>query len=187
MKTKRTTIFLIICALLCAALLFSVVSLISAKSEVKELEAEILALAEEKQQLVLLNQLLQTQMSGQTGGSPDGDFYCALSIDDWSQKNGTLTVDAFAEAFLPVGSTATGRIELWRGSAVIASQPVALTASEVDGAFEAEASLSFNIPALEAEEELELWLIVESPDINTLFTCGAGWYAENGQLMIIAG
>ena len=187
MKIKRAirpTFFLTVCALFSVALLVSVIFLISAKTEVKELEADVLALAEENQQLSVLNQALQAQLNAQLG-VVEGDYYCALSIDDWAQKNGTLTVDAFAQAFLPAGAEPTGKIELWRGSAVIAAQPIALSAA--DGAFEAEASLSFNIPALEADEELELWLIVEAPGVNSLFTCGAGWYAENGQLMIIAG
>ena len=188
MKHKRAirpAFFLTVCALFSVALLVSVLFLVDAKADVKELEADVVALAEENQQLTLLNQALQTQLNSYVVGTPDSDLYCVLNVDDWSQKNGNLTVDAFAQAFLPAGTVPTARIELWRGSDVIATEPVTLSA--VDGAFEAEASLSFKIPAIEAEEELELWLIVESDSFNTLFTCGAGWYAENGQLMIIAG
>lgn len=187
MKTKTSTFFLIICALLSAALLLSVISLISAKSEVKELEAEIFELAEENQQLTLLNQALQTQLNGQSTASPDGEFFCALSVDDWSQKNGTLTVDAFAQAYLPADAESSAQIELWLGSAVIATQPITLDAGGEDGLFETEISLSFQVPEIGADEELQLWLIVESTGCNTLFTCGAGWYLEDGQLMIIAG
>jgi len=187
MKTKKTTIFLIVCVLLSAALLLSVISLVNTKSDVKELEAEVLELAEANQQLSLLNQALQAQLSGEIVGSSEGEFYCALSVDDWSQKKSVLTVDAFAQAFLPADAQPTGRIELWRGSTVVDNQPLTLTANAVDGSFEAEVSLTFDIPALEPGEEMELWLIVETPGHNTLFTCGAGWYSEAGQLMIIAG
>lgn len=187
MKTKRTTFFLIVCAVLAAALLLSVIFLISAKSDVKELKAEVLALTEENQQLASLNQALQTQLNNQISGSVDSELYCVLSVDDWSQKNDTLTIEAFSQAFLPFDAQPTARIELWHGSDVIATQPVTLAVGEVDGSFEGASSLSFQIPALEADEELELWLIVESADYDTLFTCGAGWYSEGGQLMIIAG
>ena len=187
MKTKRTTFFLIVCALLCAALLFTLVSFISVKSEVKELEAEVMTLLEENQQLTLLNQALQTQLKGTTGASPDGEFYCELIVDDWSQDNGNLNVQAFAQAALPIGAAPNARIELWRGSTVIETKPITLSDAEADGIFETEASLSFHIPAIETAEELELWLIVDADGLSSLFTCGAGWYLEGDQLMIIAG
>lgn len=186
MKTKKATPYLIICVLLSAALLLSVVFLISAKSDVKELEAEILALTEENQQLSLLNQALHTQLNDRVG-VVDGEHFCELSVDDWSQENGALNVSIWAQASLPAGVQPNARIEMWRGSDVIANQPITLAAGEIDGIFEAVSTLSFQIPAIEPSEELELWLIVEAPGCNTLFTCGAGWYQEDGQLMIIAG
>lgn len=186
MRIKKSKFFQIICALLSAALLLAVIGFISARSEVKELEAEVLALTEENQQLSVLNQALQTQLNIQNN-SLDGEYYCELIVDDWSQKNGTLTVEAFAQASLPAGSTPSARIELWRGSTVMESIPVTLNAGQTVGIFEAESSLSFHIPAIEAEEELELWLIVECGELNDLFTCGAGWYLEGNELMIIAG
>ena len=190
MKTKRAirpTFFLLVCALFSVALLVSMIFLFSAKAEVKELEADVLELAEENQQLTLLNQALQTQLGSMSAGNADSAYYCELRVDNWSQKNGTLTVDAFAQASLPAGIAATGRIELWRGNAVISAEPITLGAGETAGFLDATASLSFHIPALEADEELELWLIVEPEGLNTLFTCGAGWYSEGGQLMLIAG
>ena len=186
MRVKKSTFFQIICALLSAALLLSVIGFISAKSEVKELEEEVLALLEEKQQLSALNQTLQNQLNIQNS-SLDGDFYCELVVNNWSQENGDLIIDASAQASLPVGTAPSGRIELWRGSAVIESVPVTLNAGQTDGIFEADVSLTFDIPAIESDEELELWLIVESGEINDLFTCGAGWYLEGNELMIIAG
>ena len=186
MRVKKSTFFQIICALLSAALLLSVIGFISAKSEVKELEEEVLALLEEKQQLSALNQTLQNQLNVQYN-SLEGDYYCELVVNNWSQKNGNLIIDASAQAALPVGTAPSGRIELWRGSTVIESVPVTLNAGQTEGMFEADASLTFDIPAIEAEEELELWLIVESGEINDLFTCGAGWYLEGNELMIIAG
>jgi len=183
MKTKKISIHLIVCAVLAVALLLSVIGFFSARADVKELEAEVLILAEENQQLKLLNQALQSQFNMQD----DTEIYCELSVGDWSEKDGTLTGTAYAQAFLPIGAQSTARIELWHGPDVVGSEPVALDPDAVGGFCEAEASFSFKIPTLQADEDLQLWLVIDSDSFNTISSCGAGWYEENGQLLVIAG
>ena len=89
--------------------------------------------------------------------------------------------------FLTAPAAFSARLELWKGDAVYSSQPVTLNATEADTVFEANLSTSFRIPELSSGEELQLWLMVEPEGSEALFACAAGWYLENGELMIITG
>ena len=182
MKTKTNKLYLIVCAVLALALLLSLIGFISARSNVKELKADVLALTEENQQLKLINQTLQNQL----GGIEEGEAYCELVVSDWSEKNGKLTVSTSSQVFLPSGANASARLELWHGPNVIGTETLTLTLGAT-GSYDADVSATFNIPALQADEELQLWLVVESDITNTFSSCGAGWYLEGNQLMIIAG
>ena len=182
MKTKTNKILLIVCAALTAALLLSVIGFFAAKSDVKELEADVLALTEENQQLKLLNQTLQTQM----GVLEENETYCELSVTDWATSGNDLTVSVHAYASLPIGAQVNARLELWHGPDVVGTSPVTLTPGAI-GAHEADVSASFKIPTLQADEELQLWLVIDSDSFNTISFCGAGWYMEGDQLMVIAG
>ena len=54
--------------------------------------------------------------------------------------------------------------------------------------FEADLTdVSFQIPELSAEDTLELWLEATLSDGSITDTCGAGWFMENGRLMLVAG
>ena len=59
MKNKTSVILLIVCVVLCAALLVSVFSLRAAKADMKELEIQLTVLAKENDQLSNLNQALR--------------------------------------------------------------------------------------------------------------------------------
>ena len=194
MKLKTPTLFLIICLILATALLLSVISLVSAKSDVAALEEQIRTLEDQNHQLTALNQTLQAQIDAQSNmiqtvvdPVDTEDFYCTLVVDTWEVKDSTLTVHTFAQAVLAESVKSNAQIELWRGETVLASQPIALDLGEADGVFEADASVSFELPEIEADEELQLWLMVEPAGSDALFACGAGWYLEDGQLMIITG
>lgn len=182
MKIKTNKLYLIICAVLAAALLLSIIGFFVARSDAKELEEEVAALLDENQQLKLLNQALEAQV----GVWENNETYCELSVGEWSEKNGSLNVSAYAQAFLPAGAQVNARLELWHGPDVIGSEPVTLAPGE-GGAYEAEVSASFKVPSLKEDEELQLWLVIDSDSFNTISFCGAGWYEENGQLLVIAG
>ncbi len=182
MKIKTNKLYPIVCAVLAAALLLSVIGFFTARSNAKELEEEVAALLDENQQLKLLNQALEAQV----GIWENNETYCELSVGEWSEQNGTLNVYAYAQAFLPAGAQTNARMELWHGPDVIGSEPVTLMPGE-GGAYEAEVSATFKVPTLQADEELQLWLVIDSDSFNTISSCGAGWYEEDGQLMVIAG
>lgn len=191
MKSKTNTILMIVCVILCAALLVSVFALRSAKADVKELQVQLLELTEENDQLSNLNQGLRLQLdnlflSGSANTYYEED-YCALLVDDWSVTEGVLSFDAFAQLFLTAPVDFTARLELWRGDTVFDAQQVTLKETEASTVFEANLSASFDIPEIKDGEELQLWLMVEPEGGEALFACAAGWYLENGDLMIITG
>ena len=44
-----------------------------------------------------------------------------------------------------------------------------------------------DFPEIGADEELQLWLVVQSENAGLLDSCGGGWYFENGEWMLITG
>ena len=195
MKKNGLLFSLIACVLLAAALLLSVTALIAAKSEAKAASEQVQALTGQIQTLEEQNQALRLQLSYQnatwfpTEELPAyGEAYdCTLMVDGWEKEGGTLKVSVFAQAFLEEDVPFTARLELRRGDAVLESQPVTLDTGEAAGSFEAEVTVSFSMPEIGADEELQLWLAVQSAGSDPLFACGAGWYLEDGQLMLITG
>ena len=192
MKKKRNLPLLIINLLLLAALAVSLFFLHAVKADLKVLQVQLLELTEENAQLSNLNYALQLQLDNQflqdSGASSYvEEDYCALMIAQWSAQDGVLTFDAQAEVFLTAPAEITARLELWRGDAVYASQPITLTKADSDTAYQTALTASFQLPQIAEGEELQLWLMVETDTGNTLFACAAGWYLEDGQLAMITG
>lgn len=195
MKKNTLTITLILCAVLAAALLLTGISLVKAKAEVKDAQAQIQSLTAQVQALEQRNQSLQARPATATSPvqteitpiNPE-DFYCTLVIDNWTVQNGILAVDAFAQAYLDENIKFSAQIELWRGDTVLETQEVLLDIGEAEGMFEADiVGAAFTLPEITAGEELQLWLMVKPSGNDALFCCGAGWYLEDGQLLLITG
>ena len=191
MKKKRIMTYRILCCLLAVALLVSILALRAAKKETALLQAEYLTLSEKNQQLSNLNEALRLQLdqmflSGSSGYYVEED-YCSLLVDEWSVENGVLSFDAIAQVFLTTPVELTAKLELWRGDTVSSAQPIELRATEASTVLETELSASFQIPDINAGEELQLWLTVEPSGGDMLFACAASWHLENGELVIITG
>jgi len=173
---------------LAVALLVSLFFLFSARREVKELEEALLTVTEEKEAMDNLNQALRMQLDSYfVGGAYVEEDYCSLLIDNWSESKDTLKVDALAQAFFSVPTEFTAKLELWHGDVVISSKAVALNPTEADTIFEAEVSADFEIPALGAGEELQLYLTIEPAGGTSFSAYAAGWQLEDGNLVIITG
>ena len=177
MKKNTPTIYLIACVILAAALLVSVIALVSAQSQVKELKAQVQSLQGQ----------LSVDQSYVVPARPE-DYYCNLVVDTWSVASDTLTVDAYAQAALSVNVAATAQLELRLGDTVLQTIALELEAGEAAGMHEADiTNAAFAIPSLGADDELQLWLTVCPENGEPFSTCGAGWYPEDGQLMLITG
>lgn len=191
MKKASPNILLILCIVLAAALLLSVGALISAKAEAKAATEQLQILSDRLQTLETENATLRLQQgfldSVWTPVEGESDYHCTLMVESWSVENTTLSVSTFAQAVLAPDAVCSAQLELRLGNTVIASQPIDLNAGEAEGIFEADTAVSFSIPEISADEELQLWLIVESAGSDTLYACGAGWYQEDGHLLLITG
>ena len=175
MKTKKMPILLIVCIILAAALVLSVVALASAKSQLKALEEENRTLTEQIR-------TLHASQSWQVD-----DFYCSLVIADWAVENNALSALTFSQAVLPDSAVSDARIELRRGETVVTSQAITLDESGTPNLYEVDSTLEFEFPAIGADEELQLWLVVESEAAGLLENCAGGWYLENNEWMLITG
>ncbi len=190
MKKKGYLIIAAIGVILAVAMLLSVGALIAARSEITALTEQVRMLEEENRALrlqVSYENALWVPIQTEPEAADEDAFYCTLVVDSWEIEDDVLTVHTFAQAALAEGTKFTTRIELWHGDAVVESRPVTLDIGEADGIFEADVSLSFPVPQIDANEELQLWLTVKPAGGTELFACGAGWYLENGQLLLITG
>lgn len=186
MSKKGYWIIIVISVILAVAVLLSAGALIAARNEIAELSTQMQVLQEE-------NQALRLQISYENAfwtpiqTEADREYYCTLVVDRWGIEDDNLTVHTFAQAALEESIKFTARLELRNGNTIVSSQPITLDIGEADGIFEADVSATFQIPEISENEELQLWLAVEPAGGTELFACGAGWYLENGQLLLISG
>lgn len=187
MKEKR---YPALCIFLAAALALTVGLLISAKAETAAVVEQLQILSGRLQTLEVENTALRLQQSLQEiQWTPidAGDYHCTLLVESWAEAKGSLTVNASAQATLAPDATRSARLELRLGNEVLSEEPIALLPGEAAGIFEADVSTSFRLPAIAVGEEVQLWLIVESDCCDDLSSCGAGWYMENGEWLLITG
>ena len=182
MKTKKSAVLVIVCVLLAAVLALSVFALFSAKNQITALEMENEALVEE-------NHALKAQLENMSAAHtwmPE-EAYCSLVVADWSVNGGVLNATAFAQAVVADSAVSDARSELRRGETVLDTQSITFGSGDALGIFEVDASVSFDFPSIGADEELQLWLVVQSESTGQLDSCGGGWYFENGEWMLITG
>lgn len=178
MKKNSLIVSLLLCAVLAAALLISVIFLTRAHSEIDALTAQVEALQTQLQ--------AQPQANQPQDVSPDEEGYFTFIADTWDIVSNQLTVAGYAYAVLPAGTDHPATLELRLGSDVVSSQSVVLTQGEAEGVFEADLEASFPLPTLGADDMLQLWLVVDTGS-GTRSACGAEWYMEGTELMLIAG
>ena len=177
MKKKTLTLTLIICAVLAVALV-CIIALTSANKDVPAPEVGDVSVQTQPENLPE-----QDSAAVLDSNLPD----CALILNDWKAQDNVLTIDAFAQAFLPGADQFDARIDFWKNDTVLESKPITLNPGEGTDSYEVEVAADFEIPELGADEELQVWLIVELGETDVVSSCGASWYAEDGQLMLITG
>ncbi len=183
MKKKIVRFYQILCLALAAALLLMTVAFISVKSEVTTLEEEVQTLNSHIQALEM-----QLNVQDFLATEEDNVDYATLSIESWSAEGEKLTVSGYVFVGLFSDSILGAQLELRSGEILVQSIPLALELGEAENVYEAAiADTSFRIPKLNAEEELQLWLVVTPTSSAPLSAYGAGWYVEDGSLMLIAG
>lgn len=122
--------------------------------------------------------------------------YCSLFLGDWSEKDGVLTIGyGYAQAQLPrlaESGTNVGfrgaRLVLQLNGMEIDSQNLTLPAGETDGSYEeALYDLSFSIPQLGNDDQLELVLEATLTTDAVISTIGGSWFLSDGVLNMVVG
>jgi len=122
--------------------------------------------------------------------------YCHLVMEDFRYEEDTLTaLGCYAQLQLPLLSSAAqapeysrAQLVLCRNGEALSSQTVVLTPGEGSGCFETTVdSMEFAVPALEEGDLLELQLEAVLSDGTTVAASGAGWFRENGELILAVG
>lgn len=122
--------------------------------------------------------------------------YCNLYVSDFKTENGLFTVTAgFAHVQLPQLSVSGTTIGFSKAELVfqlngndIETQPVDLPVGEGVGSHEASLSaISFKMPQMEDDYQLDLNLNVTLTNGETLTANGGSWFFSNGELRMSAG
>lgn len=122
--------------------------------------------------------------------------YCSLFLGDWSAQDGKLTIGyGYAQAQLPrlaESGTNVGfrgaRLVLKLNGMEIDSQNLSLTEGEGEGSYEeALYDLSFPIPQLGDDDQLDLMLEVTLTTDGVISTNGGSWFLSDGTLNLVVG
>lgn len=122
--------------------------------------------------------------------------YCNLMVEDAAVESDTLTLTGgYAQVQLPRISASGQDVTCTDAALVLefAGEEVgrqALTLVEGEGlrSYEADvASVSFTIPEMEDDQQLDLWLEVTLSDGSTMTTPGGSWYYNAGELFLVVG
>lgn len=121
--------------------------------------------------------------------------YCAMMVEDSAVENGKLNVTAgYAQVQLPVIGRTGGKVEAVGAELVlkvdggeISRQPLPLSAVTESELIAEIVGLSFDIPEMEDDQQLELWMEVTLSDGQILFTAGGCWFYNGGELFLVVG
>lgn len=122
--------------------------------------------------------------------------YCSLFVNDWNYADGKLTLsNAFAQAQMPMVSGGGDHITPTSASLVflhngqeLERKEITLEAGEGEGSYElALPTVSFSVPTLEEDHQLDVQLVVSLSDGSPLTFNGCSWYVSDGQLNPVMG
>lgn len=122
--------------------------------------------------------------------------YGNIIVDNWSGDEDTLQLDSgFVQVQLPRLSNGEAQAELQQASLVfqlngqeIQRRKLDLPAGEGDGSYElAFQNISFDMPEMESDYQLDLWLVVELTDGQSFTSSGGSWYHSADGLMMVVG
>lgn len=122
--------------------------------------------------------------------------YGNIIVDGWSGDDNTLTLDSgFIQVQLPRitanGSTADLKevnLVFQLNGEEIQRRKIDLPAGEGQGSYEqAFQNISFDMPEMESDYQLDLWLVVTLTDGQEISSSGGSWYHSDEGLMMVVG
>ena len=121
------------------------------------------------------------------------ESYCNLVVDQWEAFGDQLTINtAYAQAVIVSNASLAmadrSRLVLRLDDQEVSTYDITLDHGESSESLEADLkNITFQIPDLGTQDELELWLEVTLPGNITVSGYGASWYQEGGMLHLITG
>lgn len=121
--------------------------------------------------------------------------YANLIVEDWEATGSNLVVKSgYAQVQMPRLST-SGPASLSKASLVLklngeetSRMDVSMPAGEGEGSYEmALTDVSFTMPTMADDYQLELYLEVALSTGNTMEVVGGSWYSNNGELLLVVG
>lgn len=122
--------------------------------------------------------------------------YCGMMVEDSKTEGSTLTLSSgYAQVQLPrIGLTSdpvaisSAQLVLEAAGKEIARCDVHMVAGETPDRYAAEiAGISFTVPALEENQQMDIRLEVSLSDGQTLKASGGSWFSANGELYLVVG
>lgn len=121
--------------------------------------------------------------------------YANMIVEDWEATATNLVVKSgYVQAQMP-RLTATGTASISNAALVLklngqesTRQELQIPAGEGTGSYEMSlADISFVMPAMEDDYQLDLYLEVSLSTGNTIQVSGGSWYSNNGELLLVVG
>lgn len=120
--------------------------------------------------------------------------YANLLVEDWEATEASLTVKSgYAQVQLPRLSASTSSLSsaalvLSLNGTELERHELTMPAGEGEGSYElALSGLSFTMPAMEDDYQLDLQLEVLLNSGNTIAVSGGSWYYNSGELIMVVG
>ena len=122
--------------------------------------------------------------------------YANLIVEKWETAGNMLNVGSgFIQVQTPRLSAAGTAVTPARAELVfqlngeeIARKEVSLPQGEAQGSYElALENFGFEMPAMEDDYQLDLWLEVALSNGNSISVCGGSWYYNSGELLLVVG
>ena len=120
--------------------------------------------------------------------------YCNLFVENWSQADDKLTLTTgYAQMQLPrIGNRTvdyqSSELVLRLGDAEIQRVPVEMPKGEAEGSYEIVLqNVEFDMPEIEDEQQLDLWLEVTLDNGESLTYNGCSWFFAGGELTLAVG
>lgn len=129
------------------------------------------------------------QRSAQTSAVAP-EVSCTLLIRDWSLSGNILDISSlYVDVQLPENVTCQeSYLAIYRMDELLDRNALELTAGEAANVWTLDGSYTgIVLPELAQDDELSLWLELTFADGTSVQQCGAQWYLENGQLLLVAG
>lgn len=122
------------------------------------------------------------------------NVYCNMFVENWTQEGDKLMLTTgYAQVQLPrIGNRTvdykSSDLVLKLGELELQRVPVEMPKGEADGSYEIVLeNIAFDMPKIEDEQQVDLWLEVKLTDGQTLTYNGCSWFLTDGTLTLAVG